>query len=49
MMTDVNGGDISADGRPGAGAELVQGMADAAARRPRRKDIRPLAHLLPFV
>ena len=48
-MTDVHGGDISVEGRPGAGAELVQGMADAAARRPRRKDIRPLAHLLPFM
>lgn len=48
-MTDVNGGEISVDGRPGAGAELAQGMAEAAARRPRRKDIRPLAHLLPFV
>jgi len=48
-MTDVNGGEISVEGRPGAGAELVQGMAEAAARRPRRKDIRPLAHLLPFV
>ncbi len=48
-MTDVNGGDNSVDGRPGAGAELVQGMAEAANRRPRRKDIRPLAHLLPFV
>jgi ATP-binding cassette subfamily B protein len=48
-MTDVNGGEQKADGRPGAGAELVQGMAEAKARRPRRKDIRPLAHLLPFV
>jgi len=48
-MTDANGGDQKAEGRPGAGAELVQGMAEAKARRPRRKDIRPLAHLLPFV
>jgi len=32
-MTDVNGGEISVEGRPGAGAELVQGMAEAAARR----------------
>jgi ATP-binding cassette subfamily B protein len=48
-MTDVNGGEISVEGRPGAGAELVHGMAEAANRRPRRKDIRPLAHLLPFV
>jgi ATP-binding cassette subfamily B protein len=48
-MTDANGGEQKADGRPGAGAELVQGMAEAKARRPRRKDIRPLMHLLPFV
>ena len=48
-MTDVNGGEIQADGRPGAGAELAQSLSEAAARRPRRKDIRPLAHLLPFV
>ena len=48
-MTDANSGDQKVEGRPGAGAELVQGMAEAKARRPRRKDIRPLAHLLPFV
>jgi ATP-binding cassette subfamily B protein len=48
-MSDVNATEISVDGRPGAGAELVQGLAEAANRRPRRKDIRPLAHLLPFV
>ncbi|MBO9709251.1 MAG: ATP-binding cassette domain-containing protein [Caulobacter sp.] len=49
-MNDVNAGEIqAADGRPSAGAELVQNLADAANRRPRRKDIRPLAHLLPFV
>ena len=48
-MSDVNAGEISAEGRPSAGAELVQTLAEAANRRPRRKDIRPLAHLLPFV
>ena len=48
-MSDVNAGEISAEGRPSAGAELVQNLAEAANRRPRRKDIRPLAHLLPFV
>jgi len=48
-MTDVSAGEISADGRPGAGAELVQSLAEAANKRPRRKDVRPLAHLLPFV
>ncbi|MBQ1561862.1 MULTISPECIES: ABC transporter transmembrane domain-containing protein [Caulobacter] len=49
MMTDASSGDQKVEGRPGAGAELVQGMAEAKARRPRRKDIRPLVHLLPFV
>jgi ATP-binding cassette subfamily B protein len=48
-MTDANSGEQKAEGRPGAGAELVQGMAEAKARRARRKDIRPLVHLLPFV
>jgi ATP-binding cassette subfamily B protein len=48
-MTDVNAGEQKAEGRPGAGADLVQGMAEAKARRARRKDIRPLVHLLPFV
>jgi len=48
-MTDVNAGEQKVEGRPGAGAELAQGMAEAKARRPRRKDIRPLVHLLPFV
>ncbi|HEX6866712.1 MAG TPA: ABC transporter transmembrane domain-containing protein [Caulobacteraceae bacterium] len=38
-----------AQGRPGAGAELAQSLTDAAQRRPRRRDIRPLAHLLPFL
>jgi ATP-binding cassette subfamily B protein len=35
--------------RPGAGAELAQSLTDAAARRPRQRDIRPLSHLLPFI
>ena len=48
-MTVASSGDHKVEGRPGAGAELVQGMAEAKARRPRRKDIRPLVHLLPFV
>ena len=48
-MTDVSAGEIATDGRPSAGAELVQTLAEAANKRPRRKDVRPLAHLLPFV
>ena len=38
-----------AKGRPGAGAELAQSLAEAAARRPKQRDVRPLGHLLPFV
>ena len=38
-----------ADGRPSAGAELAQALEEAAERRPRRRDIRPLSHLLPFI
>ena len=35
-------------GRPGAGALLAEQMADAGARREKRRDIRPLARLLPY-
>ncbi|MGE5502721.1 MAG: ABC transporter transmembrane domain-containing protein [Ignavibacteriales bacterium] len=47
-MTDVSetGG---ADGRPGAGAELAQSLAEAAQRRPKQRDVRPLGHLVPFI
>ena len=38
-----------AEGRPSAGAELAQALEEAAERRPRRRDIRPLSHLLPFI
>ena len=38
-----------ADGRPSAGAELAQALAEAAERRPRRRDVRPLGQLLPFI
>lgn len=38
-----------ADGRPSAGAVLAESLSEAAARRPRRRDVRPLAHLGPFV
>jgi len=47
-MTDVSElADV--DGRPGAGAALAQSLADAAARRPKQRDIRPLSHLVPFI
>jgi len=39
----------AADGRPSTGAVLVREMADAAARRPKARDVRPLARLVPYV
>jgi ATP-binding cassette subfamily B protein len=38
-----------AQGRPGPGAALAASMADAAARRERRRDVRPLAGLAPLI
>ena len=35
-------------GRPGAGALLVEQMGEAGQRREKRRDIRPLARLLPY-
>ncbi|MGV8929793.1 MAG: ABC transporter transmembrane domain-containing protein [Brevundimonas sp.] len=35
-------------GRPGAGALLIDQMADAGARRAKRRDVRPLMRLLPY-
>ena len=35
-------------GRPGAGAVLAEQMAEAGDRREKRRDIRPLARLLPY-
>ena len=43
-MTDVNAGEQKAEGRPGAGAELVQGMAEAKARRVEEGELGALAH-----
>lgn len=39
----------STDGRPSEGAALASQIAEAVNRRPRRKDIRPLGHILPFI
>lgn len=39
----------AADGRPGAGALLVEQMDEAAGKREKRKDIRPLGRLLPYL
>jgi len=50
-MTDPSAASAeSADlrGRPGAGALLAEQMAEAGDRREKRRDIRPLARLLPY-
>ena len=38
-----------AQGRPGAGAILAEQMGEAGARREKRKDVRPLGRLLPYL
>ena len=38
----------SVEGRPSAGALLADQMAEAGAKRAKRRDIRPLARLIPF-
>ena len=50
-MTDATPhADTAADirGRPGAGAQLVEQMGEAGARRERRRDVRPLGRLFPY-
>jgi ATP-binding cassette subfamily B protein len=41
-------GMASLEGRPGAGALLADQMSEAGAKRAKRRDIRPLARLIPF-
>ncbi len=41
-------GMASLEGRPSAGALLVDQMSEAGAKRAKRRDIRPLARLIPF-
>ncbi|QTC89979.1 ABC transporter transmembrane domain-containing protein [Brevundimonas goettingensis] len=50
-MTDVSPTATPADvqGRPGAGALLVEQLGEAGSRRQKRKDIRPLGRLLPYL
>ncbi|MDP1739366.1 MAG: ABC transporter transmembrane domain-containing protein [Caulobacter sp.] len=48
-MSDTTATETVADGRPGAGAALAQSLSEAAARRPKSRDVRNLGHLLPFV
>ena len=45
-MTDA-AASAEAEGRPGAGAQLSERMAEAGERRARSRDVRPLARLLP--
>ena len=39
----------SVSDRPGAGAQLIEQMGEAGERRAKRKDIRPLGRLLPYL
>ncbi|MFZ5668904.1 MAG: ABC transporter transmembrane domain-containing protein [Pseudomonadota bacterium] len=48
-MSDSSLGGAPAEGRPSAGAELAQTLTEAAARRPRSRDLRNLTRLWPFV
>jgi ATP-binding cassette subfamily B protein len=50
-MTDVSPTATPADvqGRPGAGALLVEQLGEAGSRRQKRKDVRPLGRLLPYL
>jgi ATP-binding cassette subfamily B protein len=50
-MTDVSPTATPTDvqGRPGAGALLVEQLGEAGSRRQKRKDVRPLGQLLPYM
>ncbi len=48
-MSDASTPDPIAHGRPGAGAELASSLSEAATKRARSRDIRPLGRLLPFI
>ncbi len=48
-MSDTSANPAVADGRPGAGAELLSAMTEDAQRRPRSRDVRTLGRLLPFI
>ncbi|WP_299175875.1 ABC transporter transmembrane domain-containing protein [uncultured Brevundimonas sp.] len=41
-------GDGAVEGRPSAGAVLIEQMSEAGAKRAKRRDIRPLARLIPY-
>jgi ATP-binding cassette subfamily B protein len=48
-MTDAPQDEAIAAGRPGAGAVLAASMAQSAQRRPKSRDLKPLAELWPHV
>ncbi|MDQ0465194.1 ATP-binding cassette subfamily B protein [Caulobacter ginsengisoli] len=48
-MTDAATGEIQAEGRPSAGAELAVSLREAAAKRPKSRDVKNLRHLVPFL
>ncbi|MBX7248696.1 MAG: ATP-binding cassette domain-containing protein [Caulobacteraceae bacterium] len=51
-MSEVNPAqtrDPVAEGRPGAGAVLAEKLSEAAARRAKSRDVRPLKRLLPYL
>src|SRR5690606_38967101 len=48
FMSDL-GAQAAADGRPSAGASLAQDLSEAAARRPRSRNVKALGHLVPFL
>ncbi|MEY4249023.1 MAG: hypothetical protein RJA87_656 [Pseudomonadota bacterium] len=48
-MVSAPSATASTDGRPTEGAALASQIAEAVNKRPRRKDLKPLGHILPFV
>ena len=48
-MSDVATAESQAEGRPTAGAELAVSLREAAAKRPKSRDIRSLRHIWPFI
>ncbi|HYC81205.1 MAG TPA: ABC transporter transmembrane domain-containing protein, partial [Solirubrobacterales bacterium] len=48
-MSEASGAGAPADGRPGAGAQLVGSMESEGQRRPKQRDLKPLRELIPFV
>lgn len=44
-----NSADFAAQGRPGAGAQLMEQIGEAAGKRSRSRNIKPLSRLLPYL